>query len=553
VPVSLFGDELDVGYHALSIFRTGRDYQGNFMPIHFHSIAEWRTPLYIYATVPTVAIFGITPLGVRLPAAIFGVLGVLGMYLLVGELSRAKLLRVGRLDLSQDWLALIASLLMAISPWHIQYSRAGFEVTMLLAFFIFGLYFFFKSLSGKGNLLWICVVFIVFTPWIYSTAKLFAPLLLLFLFWNWRSEIMAIERRNLVLSAVAGVVVGLPIFYSTVFGGGMERANYLSVFTDSNIIYQVGVDRTRDVIMRGDLVGSKPSFVDRYFHNKLFAWIKAISNNFYQAYSFDFLFNEGDPNLRHSPNGIGQLYKIEVVGLILGIIFFFTSSDIKIRRLILFWLLAGAIPSALTRDGGNHATRLILILPPLLFLIACGYTVLWETRKRFFVVLVSLLAIEFVMYLHLYYVHYPWDSERWWHAGFRDAISAIKEVDSAYSKVIISMSGEPSWIFFAGWYQYQPEKWQKEFPIGRDVELLGFGRVSHTDKYYFGSFNVPGKGIYDLGNYIGPDTLYLATAKEVGVNLISEPERTPNNISLVKAIAYPSGEPAYYLFSGIRK
>src|SRR3972149_10719401 len=85
VPVSLFGDELDVGYHAYSILKTGRDYSGNFMPLHFQSLAEWRTPLYLYSSVPTVALFGISPLGVRLPAASFGILGVWGMYLLTKE------------------------------------------------------------------------------------------------------------------------------------------------------------------------------------------------------------------------------------------------------------------------------------------------------------------------------------------------------------------------------------------------------------------------------------------------------------------------------------
>src|SRR4030043_1754667 len=79
VPVSLFGDELEVGYQAYSILKTGRDYSGNFMPIHFQSLAEWRTPLYLYSAVPAVAVFGITPWGVRLPAAIFGILGVLAI------------------------------------------------------------------------------------------------------------------------------------------------------------------------------------------------------------------------------------------------------------------------------------------------------------------------------------------------------------------------------------------------------------------------------------------------------------------------------------------
>jgi len=86
VPVSLFGDELDVGYHAYSILKTGKDYSGNSWPLHFQSLAEWRTPLYLYSAVPTVAIFGITPIGVRLPAAIFGILGVWGIYMFVTEL-----------------------------------------------------------------------------------------------------------------------------------------------------------------------------------------------------------------------------------------------------------------------------------------------------------------------------------------------------------------------------------------------------------------------------------------------------------------------------------
>src|SRR3989338_9212559 len=86
VPVSLFGDELDVGYQAYSILKTGKDYSGNSWPLHFHSLAEWRTPLYLYSSVPTVALFGISPLGVRLPAALFGVLSIWVMFLLVRQL-----------------------------------------------------------------------------------------------------------------------------------------------------------------------------------------------------------------------------------------------------------------------------------------------------------------------------------------------------------------------------------------------------------------------------------------------------------------------------------
>ena len=113
------------------------------------------------------------------------------------------------------------------------------------------------------------------------------------------------------------------------------------------------------------------------------------------------------------------------------------------------------------------------------------------------------------------------------------------------------MSGEPAWIFFAANYEFDPATWQKEYPIGRDAEVPGFGSVSHIQKFYFGS---PDKEtqIYGLGRHIDSKTLYLANAKEVGANLIMEPNRVPEGLKLIKAVPFPSGEPAFYLFAGTR-
>jgi len=553
VPVSLFGDELDVGYHSYSILKTGKDYQGNFMPLHFHSIAEWRTPLYLYFAVPTVALFGITPLGVRLPAAIFGIIGVWGIYLLTKEI-----LKISNFDKLSSFkglkLGVLTSFLLAISPWHIQYSRAAFEVTQLLAFLIFGLYFFFKSLE-KSKYLWVSVTFFTFTPWIYSTAKLFAPLFITFLFLIWKNQILKMSRFEIGKAVLAGVLVGFPIYYSTFFGQGAQRAVYTSIFTDPTVEPEIGVARMVDNIMRGDMiVGYKPSLWDRIFHNKVVFWVDGIVKNYLQSLSFSFLFEDGDPNLRHSIKGMGQFYKVEVIGFVLGVFFFFSSKiDRKLKYLFAFWILAGILPAALTRDGGNHATRLIIILPPLIFLISYGIV---ETATRlknklgliFLASFFLLLTTNFIFYQHIYWIHNPWDSERWWHAGFKDLIQSIKELEKDYDKVVISMAGEPAWIFFAGWYQYPPDKWQKNFPIGNDVELKGFGKVSHIENYYFGNFNVPGESLYDLPKYIDRRTLYLSVAKEISVNLLREPERVPPGLELLKSIPYPSGEPAFYIF-----
>jgi 4-amino-4-deoxy-L-arabinose transferase-like glycosyltransferase len=537
-PPSLFGDELDLGYQAYSILKTGNDYQGNFMPIHFHSLAEWRTPLYLYSAVPTVAIFGITPWGVRLPAAIFGILSVFVMYLFVEKLTRNKNV------------AVLSAFLMAISPWSLQYSRAGFEVTEMLLFLILGVYLFLKSLSDS-KWLWLSILCFALTPWVYSTAKLFTPLLLVFVFIVWRKEILSMKKSSLIKSILVGLIVGLPIALSTLFGGGTQRIGDISVLTDSTMEQTVGAARELD-----QKVGTS-ILENRLINNKFVYWGGEIVNNYFQVFSTDFLFLKGDINLRQSV-GNGQLYLIEAFALICGLGFFFfeKGNDAKSKLLIGFWLLVGAVPSTLTLGGGTHATRLILILPPIIFLISFGwmslYKLISQKYKIFFAIAVSgLYLLSLFFYLHSYYAAYPVISEHWWHYGWGPAISEIKSIDVSYDRVIISMKGEPAWIFFAGYYQYDPHLWQKEFPIGRNVDVIGFGSVSHIGKFYFGSPQSDVQ-IYGLGKYIDSKTLYLANASEDGENLILHPDKTPSGLKLIKAVRFPSGEPAFYLFSGIK-
>ncbi len=555
VPVSLFSDELDVGYHAYSILKTGKDYSGNSWPLHFESYSDLRTPLYIYSAVPTVAVFGITPLGVRLPAVIFGVLGVWGMYLLVNELMGYELEVRGSnkkstrntLTRNGQTLALLSAAILTFSPWHIQYSRGGFEVTMLLAFLIFGLYLFFKSLKN-GKWLWLSAGILVVTPLIYSTAKLFTPVLLVFLFLVWKKEILNIPFNNLKRAVLVLILLGGLTSYATLFSGGGQRFSYISVFTDPVTKPEVDYARLSDAIFRQtmDITSYAPKAISRLVHNKFTFWGLNVITNYFKSFSTEFLFIKGDLNLRHSIEGVGQFYKVEAIALILGLVSFFALfKDKKIKKLIAFWILVGVIPSAITRDGGTHATRLILILPPLVILIAFG--LVEGTRvffKRFHKLLLTtyiiLLAGCFGLYQHSYWVHNPWHSERWWHAGYKEVVNVIKQNENNYEKIVITNANDKPQIFFAAYSQYDPELWQQ----GTKIRFVnGFGELENIDKYYFGQVS---GGIDGLADNMQEDVLYIASAREVVDNLAKEPQKTPQGLKLIEIITYPSGEPAFY-------
>src|SRR3989344_1966867 len=112
LPISLFGDEIDVGYHAWSLFTTGRDYLGNFLPTYIHSLSEWRAPLMMYLAAPIVGLLSPSAFSVRLPAALMGILNLYLIYLLGKKLFGNKI-------------GLISAVILALTPWHIHYSREG--------------------------------------------------------------------------------------------------------------------------------------------------------------------------------------------------------------------------------------------------------------------------------------------------------------------------------------------------------------------------------------------------------------------------------------------
>jgi len=72
----------------------------------------------------------------RIVSAIIGILTVLGTYLLAKQLFK------------KDFIALLSAFFIAVSFWHVNFSRISFRVIMLPFVFVFFLYFFLKALDN---------------------------------------------------------------------------------------------------------------------------------------------------------------------------------------------------------------------------------------------------------------------------------------------------------------------------------------------------------------------------------------------------------------------
>jgi 4-amino-4-deoxy-L-arabinose transferase-like glycosyltransferase len=140
-PPGFFCDEASVGYDAYSLLHTARDQYGAFLPLFARSLGDYDEALLRYLTVPSIAVFGLNEFATRLPAALVGTLTVLLVFLLAGELF------------SRDDISLMAALLLAISPWHVLFSRVAFRAVLLPFCFCLALWLFLKGLKAPRLLI----------------------------------------------------------------------------------------------------------------------------------------------------------------------------------------------------------------------------------------------------------------------------------------------------------------------------------------------------------------------------------------------------------------
>ncbi len=554
VPPSLFGDEVDVGYQAYSLLTTGKDLSGRFLPFYLRSLSEYRTPLYLYSDVPFIAIFGLNEIGVRASAAFWGVLSIIGLYLLTKKLFNWKI-------------ASFSALLMTLSPWHLQYSRAAFETTMLLTFIIFGTYLYILGLKRRYFLVPSAFIFGL-SIYIYSTAVVFVPLwLLLLLAITYKGEYREVFKDKIFLSLAALILIltAIPALWSTYTGVARERFTLVSIFQDSILLDKVNVARKGQEYFNLDGEFQRiDSTFERIFHNKPLIFSQIFFHNYSNAFSPNFLFSTGDPNFRQSIFEMGELYGIESLTILLGLWFLLTRQNFRNKQsfstnklLVSGWLLLAPIPASLTDGGGLHATRLILMLPPLMILSGLGFFYLFDNFRKIklakflSVLVVVILILEVSLYLHRYYVHYPIESWRWWHVGFKEALNFVDQNQEKYQTIVINNSYEPSLIRYLFYTKYSPFDFHQKFVTEQTQRniLPGIDGFGLGEKLIFGYLNKDAKTNGGITYFIQPKMLYVVSARdELDYDLRDNP---PQNLKILKTIVNPLGQPIFYIVEGV--
>lgn len=463
-PPGVNRDEASIGVTAYSLMTTGRDEYGRTFPLSFESFGDWKLPLYIYATIPFVKIFGLNELAVRLPSAMFGIASVAAIFFLARELF------------ASETLALMAAFILSVIPWHIHISRVESEAIVAVFFTIIGSGQFITA-TKKKSLSKLVTAALLFSTTYYtyhgnhiSTSLLIAGLFIIY----WRDMI---KIPKWWIAVGIGAITTLLILSVTVTADNTKISG-ISIFGDPTVIHK-HIELPR-------LMHDNPNSLEaRLIHNRLTYAAVTIFQNYLKSYGPEFLFIRGGGNSAHNISGYGNLHPIEAPLLLLGVVWLMTLIRKKEAKYIVWWLAIGGVAAAITKDA-PHSNRMLAVVPALAIAVAAG---LWQTfsliPKKMHAAIAGVILFGYLCamgnYLDRYFVHFPKTEAKNWGYAYQKLTPILFSQKNSGKTIIMTHPEKSPYIYLMFYSQYSPADYQREakrYPISRDgfTDISGFGR-----------------------------------------------------------------------------
>lgn len=532
-PVGFLWDEAALGYNAYSILKTGKDEYGQLFPIIFKSFGDYKPGFYVYLTIPSILLFGLNEFAVRMPSALFGTLTVLIMYLLVKEcVGENGLTR--RKRISADTTPLIAALLVAISPWHINFSRGAWELNVMLFEILLGFYLLIKSLK-KRKKKWLYFSSLIFiTPLLtYQAAKFLVPILLVGFLFFFRKELVQIklnEKKIFLIIFFSGYLI---FNLLTLLGGKAGRIKTMSIFS-----YPRSTEET-EMILKQD---NKNNFLYQMFHGAPIFFLRSVLGRYFNHFSGKFLFITGDwSNPRNGTIYQGVLYYADFLFVLLGLVALLGKNRKPLENFMIYWLTVAPIPAALTRDSISSVRSYTMVIP-LIFIAAFGLTHLTAFLQKqkpvfryfIFTTIILIYVFFFIRFLDLYFVHDPIFSSEDRLYGYKQAIEYLVSALPKKEKIILTQKYGQPYIFYLFYTAYDPKKYQKQAKLKEN--LYGdVGEIEKIDNIYF-------RKIYFPNDRAIPDALLVGDEFELPTVDINQED---SRFKFVKQINFLNSKTAF--------
>lgn len=467
-PVQLNHDEISQLYDLRSIVETKRDVYGNFLPLAFPSTGDYKVGHYIYISTIPYLFLGDWEITIRFSAAFFGTLTILAAFLFIRNLTK-------------NWLlAIFSAAFTSFTPSEIFYARKSFENVIGVSLDFFGLFFLLKYLKDGANKIYglIGIVFLSVAMYIYTSHTIIVPLLLLFLVILYKGKIFR-EKRKFLPFLILWILLIIPLGILS-FRNADLRFRAQSVFI------------TKDPAM-GNVINLNG--------NKLKTYIDFIPAKLANQFDPAYLFLNGLDFTNQNAFGMGPLLLWQFPFLVFGIIFLIRKENFFIQRNLLFGLtILAMIPSALTfEDFSPH--RSILSFTILSIISAFGFywilNIILKSKNLFFKTLfvtgiLATLVLNLIYSFRMYTITYPFEKSEKLQYPFKEISQYIWSqynnfdhivFDPKYGEVI-PIIGVGTHYYLAYYGNYSPDKFQKEYRVGKKPREIIFDKFSIREVFW---------------------------------------------------------------------
>lgn len=397
-PPGAYVDETSIGYNAYSILRTGADEHGVSFPLYFKAFSEYKNPVFIYTLVPLIGVFDLSVWTIRLGAALFGLGTALLLGLIVKEDANSRL----------SWM--VGFVIAGLTPWLFTLSRVSFEVISFPFFIALAWWCWLRGIKSAA-IAWFFVCGLawgvaIFT---YSTARLMAPVIVLALLISYYREIKEQRFRPLIAAVPFGLCLLLLATWMIQHPGALTaRFTEISVMRDS-----------------GDP----------------FIWLGRFFGNYLTYLSPQFLFLDGDTNLRHHTGFGGELFLVAFPALIAGLAYAWQNRERASTRFVALGFMLFPLAASLTADS-SHSLRTANALPFAIVIIAWGIRYLHSligAQRVLAGAFVLVAALEAGGFYLDYFLSYPERARAWFNAGLPEAVRVSLQRKESQSDLYYSL------------------------------------------------------------------------------------------------------------------
>jgi 4-amino-4-deoxy-L-arabinose transferase-like glycosyltransferase len=478
-------DEAALGYNAYSLLQTGKDEHGTSYPLHFRSFGDFKPGGYVYLAMPFVKLLGLTPLAVRLPNAMLSVLTVFIVYRLVLLISKSTPLSIS------------TAFVLAVSPWHIHFSRGAWESSIALFFLTLGIYLFYIYLdSHRSIIFFVSLLSFVSSLYVYHSARIVAPLICLFLFVA-NYKLLLAKYKSLIIPIALAVIFAIPVLVSFLRNGGTARFGGVGITADYG-----PKARSEELLNHHGNV-----FIgNRIIHNQRVLYLLSWGQKYLSHFDLNYLFIKGDEVPRSKSPDMGQLHLIELPFLIAGIIYLLKNKSLRpLGTLTVVWILIAPLASSLTFQAPS-ALRSLPMSIPLSILVGSGIYLFIKTTSRFTPHNIFILTILYVCsifyFADAYFVHAPQRYPYAWNTGFSKMMPFIDSQKSNYDHIYFTDKYDQPYILYLFFTKYPPQKIQPQIKL-TTPDKYGFSTVNSIDNINFGKISwsdIPSRSLVISGD-----------------------------------------------------